>query len=348
VELLGTALAPSVGCGRSLETHLFEVRDLEVGISENSALPVQIPVLQAITFHVATGEIVGLLGESGAGKTTLALALLRLLPSSFRLAGGSIHFESRSLLSLSEHELRKTRGARISIIYQDSTVLNPVIRVGEQVVEVLRAHHDWSKQRCREEARSILNEVGIEDVDRIYASYPHQLSGGQRQRIVIAQALGCRPALVIADEPTSSLDPATAASIMQLLGRLNRQFKIAFLIISHDIEVLARLAHRVMVMYAGRIVEQGPCRQILHEPLHPYTRALLSCSLPDARRNSAAAAKPSLLTIAGSEAQDRRTSLRCNFESRCADRMLICAMKVPREFEAADAHTVSCFKYGNA
>ena len=184
----------------------------------------QISALEGISFHIASGEVVGLLGESGAGKTTLALALLRLLPPSFRVAGGSIQFEGRPLLSINESELRKIRGARISVIYQDSTVLNPVMRVGDQVVEVLRAHRDWSNQRCREEARLLLEEVELEDVDRVYTSYPHQLSGGQRQRIVVAQALACRPALVIADEPTSSLDPATAASIVELLGRLNRQF----------------------------------------------------------------------------------------------------------------------------
>jgi peptide/nickel transport system ATP-binding protein len=345
VELSGTALAPSVDCGSSFGTHLLEVRGLEVGILDSTP---QLPVLQGINFHIASGEIIGLLGESGAGKTTLALTLLRLLSSPFRVARGSIEFESRPLLSLNEGELRKTRGAKISIICQDSTVLNPVMRVGDQMVEVLRAHRDWSKQRCREDVWSLLEELEFEEVDRVYTSYPHQLSGGQRQRIVIGQALVCRPALVIADEPTASLDPATTNSILELVRRVNRQFNIAFLVISHDIEILTQLADRVMVMYAGRIVEQGPCREIMQEPLHPYTRALLSCALTDASANHARTAKSSLLTIAGSGAAHSRTSLHCDFEGCCADRMRICATEVPREVEAGNAHTVSCFKYGNA
>jgi peptide/nickel transport system ATP-binding protein len=346
VELSGTPLASSVSRGRSLGTHLLEVRDLEIRISIDSGH--QISALEGVSFDVAAGEVVGLLGESGAGKSTLALALLRLLPSSFRVTGGSIQFEARPLLSLSERELRKIRGASISLIYQDSTVLNPVMRTGDQILEVLRAHRDWNSQRCREEARLLLEEVELEDIDRVNTSYPHQLSGGQRQRIVIAQALACRPALVIADEPTSSLDPTTAASLVELLRRLNRQFKIAFLVISHDIKILARLADRVMVMYAGRIVEQGPCQTILHEPLHPYTRALLSCALPEEGESRPGTAKSSLPTIAGRVVESQRTSLHCNFESRCADRMRICAMSLPNEVETAKAHTVSCFKFGKS
>jgi oligopeptide/dipeptide ABC transporter ATP-binding protein len=325
---------------------LLDVSGLDVSIIADPAL--QISALQGISFRIACGEVVGLVGESGAGKTTLALALLRLLSSSYRVDRGSIEFDARPLLSLSERELRKIRGARLSIIHQDSTVLNPVMRVGDQVVEVLRAHFDWSKRRCREEARLLLEEVELEDVDRVYMSYPHQLSGGQRQRIVIAQALACRPALVIADEPTSSLDPTTAASIVELLGRLNRRFKVAFLVISHDIKMLARLADRVIVMYAGRIVEQGPCQAVLYEPLHPYTRALLSCALPEETASHPRMAGPSFRTIAGGVAEQHWTSSHCEFESRCAERMRICAIDAPKEFEVANSHTVSCFKFGNS
>jgi peptide/nickel transport system ATP-binding protein len=346
VKSLCTALMPLVGRGSSLGTYLLEVRDLEVRASVDFAHGIS--PLEGISFHIAAGEIVGLLGESGAGKTTLAMTLLRLLPSSFRVTGGSIQFEGRPLLSLSERELRKTRGARISVIYQDSTVLNPVMRVGDQVLEVLRAHRDWNKHRCREEAKLLLKEVDIEDVDRVYTSYPHQLSGGQRQRVVIAQALACRPVLVIADEPTSSLDPTTACSIVELLGRLSRQFKIAFLVISHDIKILAQLAARVMVMYAGRIVEQGHCQAIFHDPLHPYTRALLSCALPEETASYLRIAKSPVPTIAGIRTEQSRTSRHCGFESRCTDRMRICAVDAPKEFELANAHTVSCFKFGNA
>lgn len=345
MALSDIALESSAEASSFFGTQLLEVRDLGVRISNDSCRGT--PVLEGVNFHVAPGEAVGLLGESGAGKTTLALALLRLLPSSFQVVEGSIQFEARPLLTLSERELRKIRGARISLIYQDSTALNPVMRVGDQMVEVLKAHRDWSAQRCREEARLLLEEVDLEDVDRVYTSYPHQLSGGQRQRIVIAQALACRPALVVADEPTSSLDPATAASIVELLRRLNRQFKIAFLIISHDIKILARLADRVMVMYAGRIVEQGPCQAILREPLHPYTRALLNCALPEETATRPHILKSLLPTIADEVTGRPGILSHCDFESRCPDRMRFCAMSVPNVVEAARAHTVSCFKYGN-
>ena len=345
MALSSTALVSSIDRCHPPGTHLLEVRDLEVGISSHSAL--LISALRGMSFDIALGEIVGLLGESGAGKTTLALALLRLLPPAFQITGGSILFEAHRLESSCERELRQIRGARISIVHQDSTALNPVIRVGEQVVEVLRAHHDWSKRRCRSETRLLLKEVGFEDVDQAYTSYPNQLSGGQRQRVVIAQALACRPALVIADEPTSSLDPATTASIVELLERLNRKFKIAFLIISHDIKVLARLADRVMVMYAGRIVEQGPSQEILRKPLHPYTAALLNCALAEETATHPHTPKSLVPTIADYVIDQSRTLSHCDFESRCPDRMRVCATNVPTAVEIAGVHTVSCFKYGN-
>ena len=342
MKLLERALTPLAGRGHSSGTQLLEVRDLEVRTSANLAL------ICGVSFHIAAGEVVGLFGESGSGKTTLAMALLRLLPKSFRITGGSVQFESRSLLCLSERELRKTRGARISLIHADLTVLNPVMRVGDQIVEVLRAHRDWNKHHCREEARQLLTEVDIEDVDRVYTSYPHQLSGGQRQRVVIAQALACRPALVIADEPTSSLDPATASSIVELIRRLNRQLGIAFLLISHDIKILAELADRVMVMYAGKLVEQGRCQTIVNDPLHPYSRALLSCVLPERTAAYRAVAKSPLSTIEGIEMEQYQSSPHCSFEGRCADRMPICAANAPKEVFVGNAHTVSCFKFGNA
>ncbi len=267
---------------------LLQVRDLAVRIfpaathldATHLDATHEIRPLKRVSFQVQRGEVVGLLGESGAGKTTLALALMRLLPSSSQVVQGSIEFEGRPFLSLGERELRKIRGAGISLIYQDSTVLNPVLRVGDHLVEVPRAHHSWPRRRCRQKAIALLEDMELKDVDRIYAAYPHQLSGGQRHRIVIAQALACQPALVIADEPTASLDPDTALEIVELLGRLKRRFQTAFLLISHDLAPLARLADRIMVMYAGRIVEQGLRDEILQQPLHPYTRALLACAFP--------------------------------------------------------------------
>ncbi len=334
---------PLAGCASSAAGPLLEVRNLEVRI------PVEgrryLSALADINFTIAPGEVVGLTGESGAGKSTLALALLKLLPPSSVVADGTIYFNSLPILSLSDSGLRKIRGADISIVYQDASVLNPVLRVGEQIVEVMRAHRDWTKQRCRKEARQHLLEMGFEDVDRIYASYPHQLSGGQRQRIVAALAVACRPALVIADEPTASLDPETTLSIIDLFTALNRNLNTAFLIISHDIELLARFADRIIVMYAGRIVEQGPSQDIVRKPLHPYTRALLNCAIPE-NVSTPNGYRPSSATIGGSVFGARECAAHCNFEDRCPDQMAICGTNVPREVLTDDTRSVACFKIG--
>ena len=233
---------------------LLRVRNLAVCIRSDPYH--QIRVLEGIDLDVCVGETVGLLGESGAGKTTLAMAILGLLPAS-NVVEGSIEFEGVPLLHLRDNELRKIRGSRISLVHQDSSVLNPALRVGDQIVEVLRAHRTWARQRYRDEAITLLQEVEMPDAERIYAAFPHQLSGGQRQRIALAQALACQPALVIADEPTASLDSNTTAQIMGLLGRLKRRFNTAFFVISHDYSILTDLSDRFMIMYSGRIVEQG-------------------------------------------------------------------------------------------
>jgi oligopeptide/dipeptide ABC transporter ATP-binding protein len=337
-------LMPLARCASSAAGPLLDVRDLEVRTSAGPGR--YLSTLTKINFQIAPGEIVGLIGESGAGKTTLALALLRLLSPSSTIVGGSIHFASVAVLAMSETELRKVRGANISIVYQDATVLNPIIRVGKQVVEVLRAHRDWAEKRCRDESRQLLAEMGFDDVDRIYDSYPHQLSGGQRQRIVVALAIACRPVLVIADEPTASLDPGTTLAIIERFKTLNRRFDTAFLIISHDIAFLTRFTDRIMVMYAGRIVEQGPSQKIGRAPLHPYTRALLNCALPDSVRDTPTGKSYSFATIPGNAFGPGEPASHCNFESRCPERTNICSTSIPKEVLAAHAHSVACFNVG--
>jgi len=216
------------------------------------------PEIANVSFAIAPGEVLGLAGESGCGKTTLALSLLRLLPPSARVVTGSICFRGRELMTMSERQLEKIRGARISMVLQEPGIaLHPMLPAGEQVADVIQAHKPWSRQRCREEAVRLLLRVRLENVGRIYAAYPHQLSGGQRQRVVIAQALACQPDLVIADEPTASLDARAQAEILTLLGELRERSGIAMLLISHSPTVLAKLADRIMVMHAGRIFESG-------------------------------------------------------------------------------------------
>jgi oligopeptide/dipeptide ABC transporter ATP-binding protein len=322
---------------------LLKVRNLAVSIRVDGKQ--RIRPLENIDFDICAGETIGLLGESGAGKSTLAMAILRLLPASSCRVEGSIEFEGLRLLTLQENELRSIRGSRIALVHQDDSVLNPVMRVGDQIVEVLRAHLTWTRQQYRDKAMSLLQEVEMRDAERIYAAFPHQLSGGQRRRIALAQALACQPALVIADEPTASLDPDTTCEILGLLGRLKRRCQTSFLIISHDWSILTGLADRIMVMYAGRIVEQGPRDEVLHAPLHPYTSALFRCGLQLQGSNLSQAGKCRMPTIAGRSPDPGGTKLGCDFEGRCPDRMNICRTRVPAEMIVANAHTVRCFKF---
>jgi oligopeptide/dipeptide ABC transporter ATP-binding protein len=301
--------------------------------------------LADIDFDIWAGETVGLLGESGAGKTTLAMAILRLLPVS-SCVEGSIEFKGVPLLTLQETELRKIRGSSISLVYQDSSVLNPVLRAGDQIVEVLRAHLTGTSQQYREKAMSLLADVEMRDAERIFAAFPHQLSGGQRQRVALAQALACQPALVIADEPTASLDPGTSSEILGLLGRLKRRFRTSFLLISHDFSVLTDLADRIMIMYAGRIVEQGSRDEVWREQFHPYASALFRCGLLLETRNDRETGKRRMPTISGQPPDSSGTTHGCAFENRCPDRMTICRTRVPEERSVSNAHTVRCFKFG--
>ena len=220
--------------------------------------------LEDIRLEIRCGEFLGILGESGCGKSTLATALLRLLPAHAKTESGEILFQGRDLLRCGEAELRAVRGREISLVPQDPALsLNPVLSVGNQVAEVLRAHLQLGGRERRDRVNELLREVGFDQPSAIYDAYPHQLSGGQRQRIVIAQAVACRPALVMADEPTSKLDPASRSEIVSLLSRMRESHGIAIMLISHDLALLAMFADRVALMYAGHVVEVGPCAEVL-------------------------------------------------------------------------------------
>jgi ABC-type glutathione transport system ATPase component len=251
---------------------LLEVTDLTVAY-ETPGAPV--PAIRDVTFGIEEGEAVGLLGESGGGKSTLLLALLGLLPPRARVMRGSVRWRGAELLGRPSSELRRVRGAEIAIVFQDPALaLNPVRRVGAQVAEVVRAHRTQSRARCRDDAVAALDAVGLREPDRIYDAYPHELSGGQRQRVVLAQALSCRPALLLADEPTASLDSTTQAEVLALLASLQARLGLAVLMASHDLGALAALARRVLVMYAGALVEEGTPAQVFGAPRHPHARAL--------------------------------------------------------------------------
>ena len=230
-----------------------------------------------VSFHVGSGETVGLVGESGSGKSVTAFSILRLLQSPGRVIAGRVLFQGRDLLALPEREMRAVRGAGISLIFQEPmTALNPVMRVGDQIAEALTVHDLASGAAASARAVELLEAVKMADPARRARDYPHQLSGGMRQRVMIAIALACRPPLVIADEPTTALDVTIQAQVLELLRELKARFNLAFLLITHDFGVIAEMADRVAVMHKGRIVEQGPVRQILRAPSHEYTRSLLA------------------------------------------------------------------------
>ncbi len=228
-----------------------------------------------VSLSIQPGETLGLVGESGSGKSVTALAILRLLQPPGRLTAGRVLFEGRDLLQLTESEMRAVRGGRISLIFQEPmTALNPTMRVGDQISEALTSH-GVEKSEARRRVLELLDAVRIADAPRRARDYPHQLSGGMRQRVMIAIALACRPPLVIADEPTTALDVTIQAQVLEMLTELKERFNLALLLITHDFGVIAELADRVAVMQGGRLVEQGPVRQILRQPAHEYTQRLL-------------------------------------------------------------------------
>ena len=252
---------------------LLDVQDLTVTFAGPRST---VTAVDRVSFQMAAGETLGLVGESGSGKSVTAFSILRLLQPPGRITGGRVIFEGRDLLTLSEQEMREVRGARISLIFQEPmTALNPVMRVGDQIAEALTVH-GTGRAEARLRAVELLDAVHIPDAARRVRDYPHQLSGGMRQRVMIAIALACRPPLIIADEPTTALDVTIQAQVLELMRELKARFNLALLLITHDFGVIAEMADRVAVMYRGRLVEEGPVRQILGSPAHDYTKMLLA------------------------------------------------------------------------
>jgi len=253
---------------------LLEVRDLSIAYRTRQGL---LPVLDGIGFSLAAGATLGLVGESGSGKSQIALALMGLLPDNAEISG-SIQFEQRELLTLKTRERRALRGARMGLIFQDPmTSLNPYLRIGLQLAEVLEQHEGVSRAVALAAAQRMLDAVHIPEAARRLRQYPHELSGGQRQRVMIAMMLLARPALLIADEPTTALDVTVQAEILKLLAALKREMGLSLLMISHDLGVIADIADEVLVLYAGHAMEQGAATTVLAAPAHPYTQALLAC-----------------------------------------------------------------------
>jgi len=249
----------------------------ELTVRYRTATAADHDTVAGVTFDVARGEVLGVMGESGCGKTSIALALLGLLSREDAEVSGSVLFRGENLLEMNKKSLQKIRGAAISMVYQEPGIaLSPVMRIGTQIAEIVRAHRKQSWKQCCEEAFAMLGRVGLPSTERIFSAYPHQLSGGQLQRIVLAQALVCEPALLIADEPTASLDAQSSAEFVSLLREMKKALGISLLLISHTPEIQASLADRMIVMEDGKIVEMGLFEDLYTKPVHPYTKALLS------------------------------------------------------------------------
>ena len=295
--------------------------------------------VEAISLRLAEGETVGLVGESGCGKTLAARALLRLVPVGARVAADTLSFRGRDLLALPEREMRAVRGRQIAMVLQDPlTALNPVYRIGEQIAEALRYHERLGRRAAWLRAVELLAEVGVPEPARHARAYRHQLSGGLRQRALIAMAIACRPSLLIADEPTTALDVTIQAQVLDLMRDLRRDFSGSIMFITHDLGVIAQTADDVIIMYRGAIVEQAPVRDIFRSPLHPYTVGLLR-SVPSITSRS----RGRLETIEGSVPRPTEVLAGCAFAPRCAHAMPVCRASVPAPTEVGGERKVACF-----
>jgi len=299
--------------------------------------PRPVTAVNGVSFDIRRGETVGLVGESGSGKSVTAFSIIRLVQPPGRLTSGRVVFQGRDLVPLPEDEIRKVRGAGIGFVFQEPmAALNPVMRIGDHIAEALRVHGLATRAEARTRAVELLRAVRIVDADRRVDDYPHQLSGGMRQRVMIAIALACRPPLVIADEPTTALDVTVQAQILELLRDMKREFGVSLLLITHDLGVIAETADRVAVMYAGRIVEQGPVRDIFRHPAHPYTRGLLA-SIPGG------AAGTRLKAIDGAVPNMAALPPGCSFGPRCSEHMAQCDRAFPDLATVGAGHTVRCY-----
>ncbi|HEU5300315.1 MAG TPA: ABC transporter ATP-binding protein [bacterium] len=320
---------------------LLSVRDLTTEFATDGR---RARVVDGVSFDLAAGEILGLVGESGCGKSTTGFSLLRLLPPNARIAAGEVWLDGEDLLRKTDEEMRRIRGSRIAMVFQDPmTSLDPAFPVGDQIAEVLEEHRGMGRAEATAEAVRLLRLVGIPSAEARLRSYPHEFSGGMRQRIVIAITLACDPQVLIADEPTTALDVTIQAQILRLLRALNTERRqTGILLITHDLGVVAQLCHRVAVMYAGEIVETGEIEAIFTQPAHPYTQALLGF-LPARARG-----RGDLPAIEGAVPNPFAYPGGCRFHPRCGRAFADCAEVHPPPFPIAPGHSASCLLHRHA
>lgn len=321
---------------------ILEVRDLQVAYRLPSGALFR--ALDGVSFCLPSGEVLGVLGESGSGKSTLAVSLVGLFRSNSVVTSGAVLFHGRDLLKAERDELQAVRGKNISLIFQEPSVaLHPTLRVGQQVRRILAAHGMGEKDELDQRTREVFENLFGEEAERMARSYPHQLSGGQRQRVLIAQAIACRPSVVVADEPTSSLDPTAQMEILGVFQELRESLGLTMIFITHNPALLSGFADRVLVLYAGKVAELGPAKEVLVCPKHPYAQALFR-SIPtlDGPHD---AGKRKLPAIPRDSTFSSFPRSGCPFEPRCPERMEICKSEDPGFVNLSESHVVSCFKY---
>ena len=320
---------------------LLEVLDLKTWFFTRDGV---VRAVDGVSFHIMPGETLAIVGESGCGKSVTALSILRLVPSPpGRIVSGAIRFAGRDLRKLTEAQMREVRGNEISMIFQEPmTSLNPVLNIGRQIGETLTLHQGLDRKAALDKAVDMLRLVHITEAERRIEQYPHQLSGGMRQRVMIAMALSCNPKLLIADEPTTALDVTIQAQILDLMRELKAKIDAAIVLITHDLGVVAEMAQRVVVMYAGKKAEEAPVRQLFRRPLHPYTRGLLA-SVPRLGASLAPGSLPRLAEIAGTVPSLREEIPGCPFAARCTFATEICRREMPLFEEKEAGHYAACF-----
>ncbi|WP_099352804.1 ABC transporter ATP-binding protein [Fredinandcohnia onubensis] len=300
----------------------------------------EIPAVDHIDFHIKEGEILGVVGESGCGKSVTSLSIMGLVPNPpGKVVGGEIIFNGENIIHYSEKKMRQIRGNEIAMIFQEPmTSLNPLFTIGNQMIEGIKIHMKWDKKKSRSKAIEILKRVGLPRAEELMEEYPHQLSGGMRQRVMIAMAMACNPKLLIADEPTTALDVTIQSQILKLMKELNVEMNTAIMLITHDLGVVAQICERVVVMYAGKIVEEGEVSSIFKNPKHPYTKGLLK-SVPDIRNKN-----ERLYSIPGNVPKPGSIKHGCRFAERCEFAFERCSSENPELYKVDDrGHRVRCF-----
>jgi len=300
----------------------------------------EITAIEEVSFSLKEGEILGIVGESGSGKSVTALTIMGLLPTPpARIAAGKVLFQGKELTKLSSREMQRIRGPGIAMIFQETmTSLNPVFSIGDQIMETIKAHESLPAAALRKRAIDMLDKVGIPSAARRLDDYPHQMSGGQRQRVMIAIALACNPKLLIADEPTTALDVTIQAQILDLLMDLRDEFRMAIMIITHNMGVIAETADRVLVMYAGRVIEEAPVARVFDHPIHPYTRGLLEC-VPSITEDRAR-----LIAIPGTLPDPARRPPGCRYSVRCRYAQPSCSDALPPLILEEADHWAACLR----